>query len=565
MSPETESQQPKKLPLVSGEHPSFRRHSGRMDRWFRRVGRWFLSFSRVHPVIAIFTVIILLNVLHTIFNIGYNTYLIKEHLMNKDQQNVFTFVVIPFYNGFIYPACLGAMYWFLQPLRRVHSRLLRGEKLTAEETSAVHIMLVDYPYYYVCINFAGWLGGAICFPLLVCWLGGSHNAPWIWLQFMGSFIVGGLITVMQVFFVLESILVRALYPLYFKKERPAQVKGVVPQLSFRLRFFMLFLAVGMMPLVALFLLALNFAQGNTTYITFAWIVFIIGSISAGIIFFSMGMGLFRWLMAHQTGTDEIAAGNLKYRIHEKRPDEWGKLTDQFNDMAEALEDAEHMRETFGQIKHPAVRDAIIDRYTGIEGEVCEITVLFSDIRGFTRRSAGQPPEKVFALLNRFLTLAVRAVEDNDGLVDKFLGDGIMALFGTPVLPRSNHADLALKAGSEMLERLQILNDELIHQGEDPLTIGIGIHTGPALTGCPGATLQMSNGKTTMRRDYTAIGETVNLSQRMEEFTKTLGGPILISGRTQQRLRSETPLEYLGEHDVRGYGGSLEVYKVLRNE
>ena len=114
----------------------------------------------------------------------------------------------------------------------------------------------------------------------------------------------------------------------------------------------------------------------------------------------------------------------------------------------------------------------------------------------------------------------------------------------------------------MLNRLHQLNDDLHKQGELPLQIGIGIHTGPALVGCPGATLRAANGKTIVRRDFTAIGETVNLSQRMEQFTKTLGGPILISEQTRQRLSCHAPLVCLGQQEVPGYGGTVTVYRVV---
>src|SRR5262249_32045171 len=158
----------------------------------------------------------------------------------------------------------------------------------------------------------------------------------------------------------------------------------------------------------------------------------------------------------------------------------------------------------------------------------EITVLFADIRGFTRRCSQETPERVRMLLNRYFALAVGAVKDRagkGGYVSKFLGDGVMALFGA-ITPRSDHADLAVASALEMLRRLNAFNAELEAAGQAPLNVGVGIHSGPALVGCFGAQT---------RKELTAIGETVNLAQRLEQLSKTAGGPILISQRTHDNM------------------------------
>jgi adenylate cyclase len=229
-------------------------------------------------------------------------------------------------------------------------------------------------------------------------------------------------------------------------------------------------------------------------------------------------------------------------------------------MAAALRRARDEYETFGQIVSPPVRNAILQRYPGLGGEVKEITVLFADIRGFTRRSTGEPPERVVELLNRFLTLAVAAVEDNGGEVNKFLGDGLLALFNAEP-PCLTHADCALTAACELLERLDTLNEELTALGQEGLRVGVGIHTGPALVGCVGASIPLADGRQRLRREFTAIGETVNLAQRVEQLTKEHGGPILLSEATYQRLQGRAHLSPLGPVTVPGYDGPLVVYRV----
>jgi adenylate cyclase len=263
--------------------------------------------------------------------------------------------------------------------------------------------------------------------------------------------------------------------------------------------------------------------------------------------------------AHAAATEQVALENYDVRIREQRPDELGRLTDHFNDMAAALGRARLMRETFGQFVHPEVRDLVLD-HRALGGEVLEITVLFLDIRGFSRRAAGQAPERTVALLNRFLTLAVAAIEEKGGLVNKFLGDGVMALFGAP-RPRKDHADLAVEAAGELLGRLDCLNAELANEGQAPLAVGIGIHTGPALVGSIGATVRVGAGREMMRREFTAIGETVNLGQRLEQLTKTCPGPALLSEPTRRRLGRSFPLTCLGLREIPGLREGVVVYRL----
>jgi adenylate cyclase len=156
---------------------------------------------------------------------------------------------------------------------------------------------------------------------------------------------------------------------------------------------------------------------------------------------------------------------------------------------------------------------------------------------------------------------VSAIEDRGGVVNKFLGDGVMAIFGAPQ-PQPDQADRAVEAALAMLERLSILNGELEHEGQPPLEIGIGIHTGPAIVGCVGAVLDRGNGRVMMRREFTAIGDTVNLSQRLEQLTKSLGGPILISERTREQLQCNVAMQRLGSQQIRGLEGEIEVHQVV---
>jgi adenylate cyclase len=535
----------------------------RPDQPRRGWGRPWRHFADRHPFLAFLLLgVVLSNGAASVFNILYNNWLIVRHYLDARQQRAFWDVLVPAYNAVAYPVAVAIMVCLLWPLLHARRLLRAGQALPLGQMESCRRRLINLPFYQVCVNFLGWMPGAVVFPLGICLLGGWHNAGPIWLQFALSFSVSALVTTVQTFFLIEALLIEAFYPDFFREARPAEVAGTL-RIPFSLRLLLFWSAVALVPLLVLLVVTLNFT---------AWedhpageLSLIVGTVvaasaaSGGVISWLVGRSLLHWVGLHEAGTEEIARGNYDVRILEQRPDEWGRLTDHFNDMAAALGRARHLREMFGQFLSPEVRDEILQR-PPLGGEVQEVTVLFVDIRGFTRRSAGEKPEHVVDLLNRFFSLAVLAVEGNGGWVNKFLGDGIMALFGVP-RPRADHADLAVRAAQELLRRLDQLNRELDREGQEGLAIGAGIHTGPALVGCVGAVSPGNDGRQLVRREYTAIGETVNLGQRLEQLTKHCGGPVLISEQTRARLQRTLPLTCLGPQQVSGFPESLVVYRV----
>jgi adenylate cyclase len=517
-----------------------------------RRGLWW----PLHPLalrypFAVFLLLVLgSNVAGSVFSVAYNAGFIQVRYMDQAQTDAFQNIAIPLYNVVAYPISFGLAIYLLYPLHRCLCCIRRGKPVAPTMMEQCRRRLVNLPWLQVRINFAGWMPGAIVFPLIVCAVGGTHEWLPIWLLFALSFVISAVFTTAQTFFIIEDFLVAYLYPEFFRDSRPEKVTGA-RLIPFRRRLWMLWLAIAWMPLVSLFVVMLSPTSPAAMGLLFA-----VSTVSSAVIFNLVGRDLLHWLNLHAAATGEIAHSNFAVRIEEQRPDEWGRLTNHFNDMAAALGRAEELRDTFGQFVGPDVRDEIMGRFHGLEAAVEEVTVMFADIRGFTRRSAGEPPERVGVLLNRFLTLALRAVEEKGGLVNKFLGDGFMALFGA-ARKREDHADLALASARDLLHRLRGLNEELIRQGQAPLVVGIGIHTGPALVGCFGATRE---GRTPMRREFTAIGETVNFCQRLEQLTKTCGGPILLSEQTHRHLCRPAGLEYLGPHSVPGAPEPLVVHR-----
>jgi adenylate cyclase len=515
--------------------------------------RWLARAVEHWPFSFLFAVAVLSNVAASLFSIGYNHQLIV-HSLGDDQKNAFWKMVIG-NNLVMFAICLTCVGALFRPLARCRIDLRAQRHVEPDRLRRCQRRLINLPVWQLCINFFGWLPGAVVFPLGICWITRQwEGTAVVWWGFGVSFLVSALMATVQTFFLMEAFELRFLYADFFKEDRPTEIEGVV-RIPLRFRFLAYWFAVAVVPLFALLAVTLHPEAGQNHALAVE--VTILSVLNSAILGMVTGRTLLSWLESQSAGTEEITKGNYQYRIDQKRPGEFGRLTDRFNDMATALEQGRHMRETLGQFFDPEMFEEIMGG-PELGGQVREVTVLFADIRDFTRRSAGEAPEKVVALLNRFLSLAMASVKEQDGLVDKFLGDGILALFGAP-RPREDHADLAVRAACGLLTRLNTLNRELAAEGQAPLKVGIGIHTGPALVGSIGAMVALPDGRQQTRREYTAIGETVNLAQRIEQLTKTCGGPVLLSEQTRLCLARPVPLKSAGPQLVPGCSTPLLVH------
>lgn len=180
----------------------------------------------------------------------------------------------------------------------------------------------------------------------------------------------------------------------------------------------------------------------------------------------------------------------------------------------------------------------------------EITVLFSDIRGFTSMSEGLEPRQVLAMLDDYFGRMSQIVKGHDGVVGKFMGDGLLAYWGVPD-KLENHAQLAVRAARDMRRAVQELNDHRATQGLPPIKIGIGIHTGIVAAGMLGGSLQA---------EYTVIGDAVNVASRVEGLTKEHGVDVLITETAWAQLTEQGTTEKLASAEIRGRKEPVVLYR-----
>jgi adenylate cyclase len=225
----------------------------------------------------------------------------------------------------------------------------------------------------------------------------------------------------------------------------------------------------------------------------------------------------------------------------------------WTDLLRTVSEAQVRRERLGRYFSPRVAEHIEQQQADelASGQHCEVTVLFSDIRGFTALCERLGSTEIVALLNEYHARMVAVVFAHGGTLDKYLGDGLMAYFGAPV-PQPDHAERAVRCAVAMQEQLVQLNADSAHRGQLPLRMGIGVHTGLAIVGSIGAP---------HRREFTAIGDAVNLASRLEQLTKIYQETVILSGATREKLSDGFKLKLLENAPVRGRVEPVEAFAV----
>jgi class 3 adenylate cyclase len=272
-------------------------------------------------------------------------------------------------------------------------------------------------------------------------------------------------------------------------------------------------------------------------------------------------GIVRSVRQLLEGTRAVEAGHLDQSINVTTVDEIGQLAAAFNRMVVQLRDNQRIRETFGKYIDPRVVEGLIDRptLTAAEGQRRVMTVLFCDMKGFTSLSEGMTPQGLVKVMNRYLSVMSEPIRTNRGIIDKYIGDAIMAYWGPPFVDEADHARLACLAAIEMIEHIATLRHEipeLLGVRGTPMEecdLRIGVATGEALVGSIGSDVMMS---------YTVMGDVVNLASRLESANKLYGTRNLVSERTIAATDATFEVREIDRVVVAGQTHSEVIFEIL---
>ncbi|MFN2376638.1 MAG: adenylate/guanylate cyclase domain-containing protein [Candidatus Binatia bacterium] len=434
-----------------------------------------------------------------------------------------------YWTGVAYPTVIGFLYWYLRP---VLCWFQDGGVQPAP--LVVQRRVVSAPLVYAVAGLLGWVAGI---PLFIGITIGSFGrwAPELASQHIFTPLINGYLAATICYFVVDRIYRSAVYPKVFPEGGLTTVPGAFV-LGVRGRFFQLLLALSFIPMFVMLGLtraaevrlvrgldpsALLHELTSASQATFVVYV-LVGGVLAALVTRSVTKSLEEAADALR----RVQRGDLDVRVRVDSADEIGVLEDGVNQMVTALRDRERILQTFGRVVEPGVRDRLLGGQAGQGGEKRHATVLFCDLRGFTALSEALGAEEAVATVNDFFTVTTAWVRECGGIVDKFIGDAALVVFGLLDEDRERSgaeksAVAGLRCALGLEEKLRELNEKRRLAGKSDLTVTIAIHSGEVVAGVIGSP---------DRHEYTVVGDTVNVAARLQQAAKDYGG-IVASGET----------------------------------
>jgi class 3 adenylate cyclase len=277
----------------------------------------------------------------------------------------------------------------------------------------------------------------------------------------------------------------------------------------------------------------------------------LGALGALVVGFLFARQLTRPIRALTTGVRRVAAGDLSQSLPVRSRDEVGQLTRAFNGMLEGLRQRDFIRSAFGRYVSPEVARTLLESPGGLRfgGEKRVITVLMSDLRGYTRFAEHGDPAAVMDVLNGFLGRMTDIIIDHGGTINEFIGDAIFAVFGAP-LEHPDHAERAAACALAMQRAMGQINREHAAQGRPRFEMGIGVNTGEAVVGNIGSE---------QRAKYAIVGSAVNVAARVEGAT--VGGQVFITEETYTRIRDLAEVLGPTRIEAKGLSEPLALYEL----
>lgn len=489
-------------------------------------------------LVVVFLLMFLAQAIGSAFNITYNLIHIPP-LLTPDQEAAFR-SSIAIFNAIAYPP-LVLLWAFL--VFRLRSPILTNEHLHERQRQVLRL-----PNQAAAIAAAGWL---LSIPALFFGLkrSGESVNPHVWFHFPVSICIAAVVALTIGFFSIDWARQRLLFPCFFRNLSPARIEGVA-RLNIAGRGKLWTLAASICPIFSLLLLLLD-PTPERADVWFAIAVAGAGILCAVVSSVLMARLVVTPVQELRRAAERVGRGDLSVTMDPLRADEFGVLADEFNAMVAGLREKEHIAGTFGRHVGREIAEQLLRNEEELQGVERIISVLFADLRGFTTRCESLPPVKAVKLLNLYHEHMTGIIEEHGGMVNQLIGDGIMALFGAT--GRSDHhARDAIAAGRAMLLGLPALNDKLAREGFEPVKIGVGIHTGPAVVGTIGSPRRM---------EYTAIGDTVNTASRIESLTKDLGHPLLVSTGAWEATEPKPAGDKLPPVEIRGRSAEMVLYAI----
>lgn len=486
----------------------------------------------------IFGALVVAQAVATTFNISYNVVHITP-LLNEAQSNAFQLTIL-LYNGIVFPVLV--FFWF----RVVFS--LASTRRLEDDPESIQRRAVALPWWGTVLSGLGWIFAIPVLCLGILSAGGEVDRH-VWFHLPVAILTAMVIGVSLGYLSIDWLRTRHLFPFFFSDTSPARIRGGMA-LSVTGRGILWILSSSIGPMIALLMLLVSPSPTAEN----VWFAITVAAAGSG--FAIWGALLLRRLVADPVreisqAAQRVGKGEKNIRIDNLYADEFGVLADEFNEMVAGLREKERIEETFGRHVGREVAAELLKNEQDLEGVEREVSVLFSDIRGFTTRCEYLAPRDAVRLLNEFHAEMTAVIEGNGGIVTSIMGDGFMSIFGATGSD-PHFADSAVRAGRKMLEVLPDLNRRLETLGFEPIHIGVGINTGLAVVGPVGSP---------RRLEYSAIGDIVNTAARIESMTKELGVPFLVSESTWTQLTEDCVGEKLEPQEIRGRKVPLVLYAV----
>ncbi|HMV44118.1 MAG TPA: adenylate/guanylate cyclase domain-containing protein [Leptospiraceae bacterium] len=412
----------------------------------------------------------------------------------------------------------------------------------------IQSIIVNLPIVNATVSFAGW-GLALCGTFTYFYNYDVYISLQASLKLICFNILMANLCFVFVYYLVDIVNKRFIL-LVLKGQNLSSIPKTV-KISIRGRFFIFFLTVAVTPCLLLIGLILSILSENQISRDYTHVGYIfIGIILTGVILTLFISNSFaNPILDLQKATEKLQSGDLDSRVSVYTNDEIGFLGENFNHMSSSIKEKEFIKDTFGKLVDPTVRDFLLEGNMTLGGETKDVTVLFVDIRGFTSISEKLPPKLIVNWLNQYFEQMSNSISKEKGLVNKFIGDAILAVFGTPI-PLENHADSALRAALDMRNQVKLLSEKFSKEGLPEIKIGIGIHSGKVLAGNIGSM---------NRLEYTVIGDTVNLASRLESYCKTANRDLLLTEATKELIQGNFSFEFIDKIKVRGRESEISIF------